>query len=116
MRYPFAVAASIAILGAAILAVSLACDSGHDIKYVNKTDSTLQLFIDDGFVLTLAPREERKSGILRFFEPKRFQARDGNGQIVFSEVLTWAELEERDFRILFAERILPEQSPTPLSR
>jgi hypothetical protein len=93
------------LLMLALTAVS--CDEGSDIKYVNMTEKTIEVYIDDLLVHTLEPYETRQAAILKFSLPKLFEAREENGTVVFSETLTWEDLEAREFRLVFTDPMPP---------
>jgi len=100
--------ALVVAFGLLLLAGLTACDEGNDITYVNMTDRTLQVYIDDLLVHTLEPYETRQALILKFSLPKLFEAREEDGTVVFSETLTWEDLEAREFRIVFRDSMQDE--------
>ena len=79
------------------------CDEGNNIAYVNMTDRTLEVFINDLLEVTLEPYETRELGMIQFSLPRLFEAKDEEGTVVFSETLTWEDLEAREFRIVFRD-------------
>jgi hypothetical protein len=90
------------VLMLALLAV-VSCDEGSDITYMNMTDRTLEVYIDGLLAHTLEPRETREALILKFSIPALFEAKEENGTVVFSETLSWEDLEARKFRLVFTD-------------
>jgi len=84
------------------------CDEGNNIAYVNMTDRTLEVFINDLLEVTLEPYETRELGMIKFSLPRLFEAKDEDGTVVFSETLTWEDLEAREFRIVFRDSMQDE--------
>ncbi len=83
--------------------VFVGCDEGSDITYVNMTDSTLEVYIDALLELTFEPNETRELLILKFSIPKLFQAQRKDGTVIFSETLSWEDLEAREFNLVFTD-------------
>ena len=83
--------------------VFVGCDEGSDITYVNMTDSTLEVYIDGLLDLTLEPNETRELLILKFSIPKLFQAQLKDRTVIFSETLSWEDLEAREFNLVFTD-------------
>ncbi len=96
-----------AVICLLLLTVStvISCDEGSDIAYVNMTDKTLDVYIDGLLVHTLEPGETREALILKFSLPTLFEAKDEEGNTVFSETLTWEGLKAREFRIVFTDTV-----------
>ncbi len=103
---PTIYALSVSILLITVLAM-VSCDEGADITYVNMTDSTLEVYIDGLLDLTLEPNEARELLILKFSIPKLFQAQRRDGTVIFSEKLSWEDLEAREFRLVFTDAMPP---------
>ena len=103
---PPAHAAWLAVLVALALGAG-ACDEGADITYVNMTDSTLEVYIDGLLELTLEPDETRELLILKFSIPKLFQAQRRDGTAIFSEKLSWEDLQAGEFRLVFTDAMPP---------
>lgn len=80
-----------------------ACDEGRDIIYENRTGDAVLVCVDGLLVHELKPEEVRKVLILKFTVPKLFEAKAVGGNILFSERLSWPDLEDRQFRLVFGD-------------
>ena len=93
----------------AILLVSVACDPGHGVTFINQTGVELEVYSGGLSAGRLAPHTERTLSYTRYSGVKLFEARDLSGTVLFSRSYSWNELEERDWKIL----ILPDEIFVP---
>jgi hypothetical protein len=84
-------------------AFSSACDPGHDITFVNETNSVLTLYAGGYLEGDLASDEKRTMGFLEYEGTTRFEARDFSGVVRSSLDLSWGELKTRNWTIVFQD-------------
>lgn len=84
--------------------MAVACEEeGGSVQFFNNTDSSITIFFDDQHTVpptTILPGESAGVGTLASVWPFTITAEDPAGQVIFSEDITWDELERRDFEIV----------------
>ena len=92
---------SVGLLVAAVLLAFLgvACDPGHSVTYENRTDESIDFFIDGSFAASIDPQDERTFSKIEF-DVATFEARDSTGELVYRKTFTWEELEEAGWRVV----------------
>ncbi len=110
-----ALTASVALLVA--LALSAGCHGPEEgVVYVNATDETIVVTIDDFTLTTLeAGQESVKYARRKNLLPDRMRAYSGD-VLVHDQTVTWEELEANDFRYVIDGTIEPPvETSTPSS-
>ncbi len=87
-----------------VLLGGLACDRTFTITYENQTDKPIQIFLYGKFDLSLEPMETKTLDTIEFDEAT-FEARTLEGRVIFSETLTRADMEARDWRIVIVDSL-----------
>ena len=111
----FVVALSLGLLG-------VACEGGVNIWFENDTDHDLTVsFARPSFtkyVDTFVVEAHSKSGysypgLVEDDEVLKVEARDSEGNVVYSEILTLRELKQRGLRFVFTDAAPLSPSPNP---
>jgi len=89
-----------------------ACDPVHSVTYDNRTDTAVTILYNGHFEASLKPMEKRTFDVIKFSQAT-FEARDSAGTLLYRETLTWAELNERAWKIIVTGPALPGGSPAP---
>ena len=92
------------VYAALVLLGGLACDRTFTITYENQTDKPIQIFPYGKFDLSLEPMETKTLDTIEFDEAT-FEARTLGGRVIFSETLTRADMEARDWRIVIVDSL-----------
>ena len=105
------------ISAAVIVMAATGCDPSHEVTYENRTSYTVTVFLNGGYDATLGPFESYTSDVIKYVDATTFEARDENGRTIFSESLTYEELENQEWKIIITEEAAPgSPTPTPEAR
>lgn len=85
---------------ALILLSSVACDPGHGVTVVNESGQSITIYSGGHTEGTLGPGQRKTFTYIKYAGQKLFEAQDEDGDVLFSEELTWQELRERRWRIV----------------
>ena len=93
------------------------CDPGAGITWVNETDQTVVVYLDDNFDDTgsqIEPHSSRTLDTIKAVWNDIVVLRDEEGTVLFRQELTWDELKAQDFRFeITEEMIAPTPTPAP---
>ncbi len=85
-----------------VLPIALtACDPGAGITWINETDRTVVVFLDDEYDdsgVSIQPHSSRTLATIKMVWNDIVVLRDEEGTVLFRQELTWDELAEQDFR------------------
>ena len=100
-----------------MLTALTACDPGADITWVNDTNRTVVVYLDDNFDDTgdqIEPHSSRTLGTIKAVWNDIIVLRDEEGTVLFRQELTWDELKAQGFRFeITEEMIAPTPTPAP---
>ncbi len=104
----------------ALIVVTLAfagCDPGAGITWVNNTNRTVVVYLDDDFDDTgdqIDPQSSRTLGTIKAVWNDIIVLRNEEGTVLFRQELTWDELKAQGFRFeITEEMIAPTPTPAP---
>ena len=104
----------------ALIVVTLAfagCDPGAGITWVNNTNRTVVVYLDDDFDDTgdqIDPQSSRTLGTIKAVWNDIIVLRNEEGTVLFRQELTWDELKAQGFRFVITEEMIaPTPTPAP---
>lgn len=91
-------------LGALLVVITLGgCDPFDGIVFTNETSGEITVFVADDRTFTVkAGGSETYLADEDSWQAKVVTVTDDAGEVVFEELLTWQDLERRDFKIVIA--------------
>ena len=100
----------------AVLA-SAGCETAADVVWANKTDTDIWIYLGDDrdkdeFEVFIPSHSTEGVMIIRHIWNDIVVGRDGRGDVVFRQDITWEELERHGFRFVITEEmLLPTAAP-----
>jgi hypothetical protein len=96
-RYHFVITVNVALI---LLLVAWACEPAVRIRIQNQTDQVLSIFIG-GYsgigdsIGNVAPGAEIRSGGVLMYDPFRIEAKNAQGEVVYSKQFSFEELNRK---------------------
>jgi hypothetical protein len=87
------------IVAVVLLLVSVACDPGHSVTFINETDQDVELFSSGLSAGNLAAHKERTLSYSEYAGDKLFEVRSSSGATLYSKSLSWDDLRDLNWRI-----------------
>ena len=88
------------IMVIALLSPSVACEPIQKVEYENQTDLTLTIYRDDHKVGLIEPHSKLVEEMSFFISEYLIEAKDEEGETIYSRKYTVWEIEESDFKIV----------------
>ncbi len=105
-----------------LIALTAGCSPGgsssvyEEISYENQTGHIVQLSISGEVLMALGPWEERSRSLQKFPGSLLFEARVASGWVIYSESLTWNDLNSKGIIVVINQPPPPAGLPPPCER